>query len=180
VPRSNEPRDAADLLERVRRRDPEALSELYRRHADMVYRVAFRITESSAEAQDVTQDVFLGLPDALAPYEEQGHFERWLRMVTVRRTLQRLRRQRRRHEVGLGAIRQLAARRDAGLVIETIALERGLAQLPPELRTVYVLHEIEGFTHQEIAATLGIRRNLSEVRLHRARSRLVDLLGGRP
>jgi RNA polymerase sigma-70 factor (ECF subfamily) len=179
VPRINEPSDATDLVQRARARDRQALSELYRIHADMVYRVAYRMTESSAEAQDVTQDVFLGLPDALRPYEETGRFDRWLRMVTVRRSLQRMRQQRRRREVGLGAIRHAAVRRDPGLVIESVALERALAQLPLDLRTVYVLFEIEGFSHREIAATLGIRQNLSEVRLHRARTRLVELLGGR-
>jgi len=109
--------------------------------------------------------VFVGLPEALRRYEERGSLGPWLRKVTARVALMRLREQRARPVVELDEQRVLASARapDTALTIE-----QALRSLSPNLRAVLVLKEIEGFTHAEIAAMLDISVGASEVRLHRA------------
>lgn len=157
------------LLDRVRSADPEALAVLYARYGEFVYRTAYAVTGSAGDAEDVLQDVFLGLPEALRQYEHRGAIKAWLRTVAARTALMRLRRQRRSVEVGL----------DAGPPVgrsdnptDRMTLETALARLPETLRTVFVLREVEGYTHAEIASMLGIRVPASKVRLHRARKML--------
>lgn len=164
---SEQPRET-DLLRRVRAGDPEALSSLYHRYADDVYSLAFRLTESSADAQDVVQDVFLGLPEALRSLQQQGSFASWLKRMAARCALMKLRSQRIRGEVPLAAFGHLMQRRDVGPTVDRLALERAISALPEALRFVVVLKEIEGFSHREIAELLGISRANSEVRHYRA------------
>ncbi len=166
------------LVSRLRGGDPEALRIVYERHADDVYRVALRTTASSADAYDVTHDVFLGLPEAVARYDMERSFEAWIRGVTVRTALMRMRTARRRREVSVVQLRTIGVRPEAGAAIDRLTLEKALDRLPQELRTVFVLREVEGMTYQEIADVLGIRKNAAAVRLHRARRRLKDLLRG--
>jgi RNA polymerase sigma factor (sigma-70 family) len=165
-------------LDSIREGDPDALSRVYGLFAEMVYGVAYRLTYSSADAYDVTQEVFIGLPEALRHYEERGKFAAWLRKITARRALQILRDRKRRQELDLEFLRGFRSRHHADPVIERLTVERALARLSHDLRAVYVLCEIEGLSHDEAAATLGIRRNTSEVRLYRARRRLLELLEG--
>lgn len=168
------------LFEAVVAGDSMALGRLYSRHADMVYGIAFRMTESAADAKDVLQDVFVGLPDALRSFDGRGSFEGWLKKVTVRNSLMKLRARRRRREVPLAGMATTMRTRDATVIVERLALERALAALPAQLRIVFVLKEIEGFTHGEIADLLQIKRGTSEVRLHRARKALRNALGKSP
>ncbi|MFL5542723.1 MAG: RNA polymerase sigma factor [Longimicrobiaceae bacterium] len=163
------------LLQQTRAGDPGALAELYRRHCDAVHAVAFRLTASAAEADDVLQDVFVGLPEALRRYDGRGSFAGWLRRVAVRTALMRMRRSTRRGEVAL-ADDAPAPAPDAAARVD---IERALAALAPGLRAVFVLREVEGYSHAEIAEMLGLRAGTSEVRLHRARQRLRQLLGDR-
>jgi RNA polymerase sigma-70 factor (ECF subfamily) len=152
--------------------DPEALGALFRAHGDMVFRLAYRLTGSADDAEDVLQDVFVGLSEALRSYRERGSFAAWLRRVTASTALMRIRRSRRREEHTL----------DRGThdpeedTIIRLALERALAALPDTARVVFVLKVVEGFSHAEIAALLGIRRGTSEVRLFRAIRHLQSLL----
>jgi len=163
-----EERDASDLRSTVaaaRAGDPAALAMLYRRFADMAMAVAYRLLLSRADAEDVVHDLFLGLPEALRKYDERGALAAWLKRVTVRLALSRLRSPSRR-EVALEEARAVAAAPadPAG----RIDLVDALAALPGSLRAVLVLKEIEGFSHAEIAGLLGISTGASEVRLHRA------------
>jgi RNA polymerase sigma-70 factor (ECF subfamily) len=155
----------------------EAIGELYARHADDVYRVAYRLTDSSADAMDVVQEFFLALPQAARTFDGRGSFERWITRVTVRMALMKLRERRRRREVSLGAVRFALPGRPPARSVDAIDLQRALESLSDDLRVVFVLKEIEGYSHVEIADLLGIRRNTSEVRLHRARKRLRAILG---
>ena len=170
-----------DLLARLKSGDPEAIAEAYRRHANAVLRVARRLTRSAAEAEDVLQDVFLGLPEAMQSYEERGSFESWLKRVAARTALMKARSAIRRGEIALEEIPGDSPRQtqppDA---VDRVALERALDRLPDSLRVVFILREVEGFTHEEIAALLGIRRGTSEVRLFRAIRRLRKLLEDSP
>jgi RNA polymerase sigma-70 factor (ECF subfamily) len=144
-----------------------AVGELYRRHADAVYAVALRITGSTDDAQDVLQDVFVGLPRALRSYRETGRFESWLKRVTVRTALARMRTTRRKRELPLTDA-ALAVSVPRSHPVERIALERAIARLPETLRVVFVLKEVEGYAHGEIASLLGITAASSMTRLSRA------------
>jgi RNA polymerase sigma-70 factor, ECF subfamily len=148
----------------------DAVGELYRRHADEVYALAVRIMGSADDAEDVLQDVFVGLPRALRRYDERGRFIVWLKRVTVRVALMRIRSVRRKREAPLTALADAA---DVGVAaaahpIDRIALERALGRLPDKLRLVFVLKEIEGYAHAEIASALGISTGASMTRLSRA------------
>ncbi|MEP6690753.1 MAG: sigma-70 family RNA polymerase sigma factor [Gemmatimonadaceae bacterium] len=175
------PNDSAEqraLIQRARAGSPDALGELYALYAPRVMAVAFRLTASVHDAEDVLHDVFLGLPEALArSYEEGGRFDAWLRQLAARTALTRLRASGRRREVAI-ASDVAAPAPGAERLGDRVALARALAQLPDSLRTVFVLKSVEGYTHAEVAAMLGITEGASEVRLVRAVKRLRELLGG--
>lgn len=153
---------------------PEALAALYKCYSDSVRRVAYRLTGSEDEAEDVVQDVFVGLPEALGHYEERGSFDAWLGKVATRVALMRLRRSRR--ETGFERAADRAAQSEVDAVAARLTLHAALAALPEELRVVFVLKEMEGYSHAEVADFLDIRIGTSEVRLHRAVRRLRELL----
>ena len=153
--------------EQARIRAPGALAELYQAESARVYSLALRLTGSRQAAEDVLHDVFLALGDALERYEERGQMAAWLRGVTVRTALMHLRSRRRRREVALpdgirspGDVESAAAAR--------LDLRSAIDRLPDTLRVVFVLKVIEGYSHDEIARSLGIRRGASEMRLSRA------------
>lgn len=151
----------------------KALGALYRRHREPVYRLAYRLTGSIQDAEDVLQDVFVGLPRALERYEERGRFRSWLLRVAARTSLMRCRA--RRHPAPMDLARIPAPAPDDG-VVERIAAGEALAALSETLRTVFVLCEIEGYSHREAAALLDISVAASRTRLHRAWAFLHDRL----
>jgi RNA polymerase sigma-70 factor (ECF subfamily) len=157
-------------LAQARSGSPEALGLLFTQHADAMFRVAIRLTGSAQDAEDVVQDVFVGLPEALRHYTEQGTFDAWLKRVTARYALMRLRAAARRPESSFDDTTSLAA--PTHDVAERMTITDAIGRLSEPLRTVFVLHEIEGFSHVEIGHTLGIRAGTSEVRLFRARALL--------
>lgn len=152
--------------------DPETIGELYARYAPVMMRVAYHLTGSRADAEDVLHDVFLTLPDALRRYEERGRLEGWLVRLTARAALTRGRRQRRAAETPIDNKAIVGAPTDA----EHVDLQSALRALPSSLRAVVVLKEIEGYSHAEIAKILGISVGASEVRLCRAMKRLREAL----
>ncbi|HET8712759.1 MAG TPA: sigma-70 family RNA polymerase sigma factor [Gemmatimonadales bacterium] len=150
-----------------------ALGELYRLYGPALFRVAYRLTGSREDAEDVLHDVFVGLPEALERYQERGRLDAWLRRLTARRALMKLRGGRRHvtlqaeHDEG-----HVPPQRDHDLQVAVNAL-------PVALRSVVVLKEIEGYSHAETAEMLGISVVTSRVRLMRAMARLRRMLGGR-
>ena len=152
--------------------DPDTIAALYARYAPAMMRVAYHLTGSRADAEDVLHDVFLTLPDALRRYEERGRLEAWLVRLTARAALTRGRRRRRAAETPIDNKAILGAPTNA----ERVDLESALRALPPSLRAVVVLKEIEGYSHGEIATMLGISVGASEVRLCRAMNRLREAL----
>jgi RNA polymerase sigma-70 factor (ECF subfamily) len=143
----------------------DAIGRLYQLHASAVFTLAYRMTGSRADAEDVLQDVFVGLSAALRSYREQGRFVSWLKRVTVRTALMRMRTDRRRREVSLtDADAEPAATRP----VEWIAVENAVLRLPAALRTVFVLKELEGYSHPEIAELLEITPGAAMTRLSRA------------
>lgn len=168
-PSVTHPPPTAPLVERAADGAAEAIAELYAMHGHAIYRLAYRLTGSAADAEDVLQDVFVGLPEALRSYEGRGSLEGWIRRVAARMALMRLRRQGRRREVPLHPLPESAGGTDPSMIVERMAIERALGELPDTLRAVFVLREVEGYSHAEIAGLLGIRPGTSEVRLHRAK-----------
>jgi len=155
------------LLAAVRQGSTEALGQLYSLHGGDVFSLAFRLTGSREDAEDVLQDVFVGLPRALRSYDEQGRFGAWLGRVAARVALMRLRSRGALREDAIEAAGDPVARREADPV-DRIAAQRALQKLPDGLRAVFVLKEVEGYSHAEIGALLGITAENSAVRLSRA------------
>lgn len=167
-----------DLLNALRSGDPFALGTVYEVYAGLVYRVAWRFMGSKADAEDVLQDVFIALPESVGRLESVALFEVWLRRMAVRTSMMRMRSGSRRAESEEGAD---TASLDGAVpedVADRLELEQAIERLPDGLRYVFVLREIEGFRHAEIAEMLGISERASQERMHRARARLRLLLGG--
>lgn len=147
--------------------DRAAIDRLYREYADGIMRVAYFITGSTADAEDVLQDVFVGLPNALRRYEPQGKFDRWLNRIAARVALSRVRHHQSRGEVELSDA--VPARPPSSSDnLDQIEITEAVRALPENLRVVFVLKVIEGYSHAEIAATFGITIAASQMRLSRA------------
>ena len=168
-----------DLIPRVRRGDPAALTAIYRAFGGELLALARRLTGSDADAEDVLHDLIVGLPEAMRSYDERGKLRAWLKQVVVRMCLMRLRAARRRRETGLDTLGQLPAQAASPGDV-TAAIELALRELSAPIRAVIVLRFVEGFSHREIAESLGISINASEARLSRGivalRRRLETLL----
>jgi RNA polymerase sigma-70 factor (ECF subfamily) len=164
-------------LDRVEAGDTAALGELFREFGDLAYRTALRLTGNRPDAEDVTQELFIRLPGALRGFTGGAAvFPVWLRRVAVRQALMLLRGGRRRREVGVEGVASLLAPSDGTL--ERMTIEVALERLSDDHRTVFLLKEVEGYDHAEIAELLGITVANSEIRLHRARRQLRELLRG--
>ncbi|NOT06783.1 MAG: sigma-70 family RNA polymerase sigma factor [Gemmatimonadales bacterium] len=155
--------DPAELIRAVSAGSNDALGALYQRYSGKVFAIAYHIVGSRAEAEDILQDVFVGLPRLLRRYEDRGRFDSWLARVVSRTALMGLRRAK--PTLSL-PVADIAARTEP--VLERLAVGEALAALPLLLRQVFLLHEVEGYDHDEIAEMLGIRVGTSYVRLHRA------------
>jgi RNA polymerase sigma-70 factor (ECF subfamily) len=160
--------DAA-VVEEARAGRADALATLYREHGAALYRLAYRLTGTREDAEDVVHDVFVGLPEALQRYEERGSLAAWLKRVTARVALMRLRSGRRRREVALD---KADCGTDPANASDGIALEAAVDRLPDRLRVVLVLKEIEGYSHAEVGELLAISEGASRARLARALKRL--------
>lgn len=156
-------------IEGLRTGSPDALAALYRQHGAALFRLAYRLTGTREDAEDVVHDVFVGLPEALTRYEERGMLLGWLKRVTARVALMRLRRRGRRREVPLDAAEHET---DPLTAADGIPLRAAVEALPDPLRVVLVLKEVEGYSHAEVAGLLGISVVASRVRLARALKRL--------
>jgi RNA polymerase sigma-70 factor, ECF subfamily len=169
------PAREALLIQQTSGGSNSALAALFELHAALVHRVAYRLTLSADDAEDIVQDVFVGLPEALAAYDGRGTFEAWLRRVTVRVALMRLRSARRRSDTAHNAQLQRAIS-GTDHTLDRLALQAAMRALPSALRVVFVLSDVEGYSHAEIGRLLGILPGTSQVRLHRARRKLRALL----
>ena len=168
-----------DVIRSAASGDNAALAELFRRYGTIVFQAAYRLTGSLDDADDVVQDVFVGLPEALRRYSEQARFDAWLKRITIRVTLARMRLDRR-HLGALAGEFTAFAERDSGensaALNARMAIEQALAQLSESARLVFTLKAAEGYSHAEIAALLGISRAASEVRYWRAVRQLRRIL----
>ena len=160
-------RSESELIAATRDGSADALGELYDRHASELLAIAFRLLQSTDDAEDVVHDVFVGLPELLRRYEERGAFAAWLRKIAARVALARIRESSQRPSVSLDELSNQPHIRSHD-VEGVVSLEHAMRTLTPALRAVLVLKEIEGFSHHEVARLLDISVGASEVRLHRA------------
>lgn len=167
------PTTDADLARLVAGGDRDALGELYRRHAGALTRLAARLLVSRTEAEDAVQDLFVGLPEALGRYREDGRLDAWLRALVVNLALKRLRAGRRRAALEASQPISATQRQDP----DSGDLRRAVDALPHGLRAVVILKIVEGYSHAEIAELLGISRGNCEIRLFRALRQLRKTLG---
>ena len=172
-----EPSDAALAASGDRR----AFERLYRAHVGRVYALCARMSADRALAEELTQDVFVRVWEKLASFRGESSFGTWIHRVAVNVVLNRLqieKRDRKRSAAGDDeegdGIASLPARPTAPG--DRMDLERAIAGLPPGARRVFVLHDIEGFRHEEIADQLGITSGGSKAQLHRARMLLREAL----
>jgi len=151
--------------------DAGALAEIYESYAPTVYRTALRVTGSSDDAQDIVQDLFIGLPEALHTFRgsDARSFRSWIRRCAARQALLHLRERQRRHEVDLIPNRAGPAE---DTELDRIQLDGALKALPEILRVAVTLMDLEGFSHDEVAEMLDISPAASRMRLMRGRQLL--------
>src|SRR3954471_22709685 len=174
------------LTRRAARGDASAFEELYRLHHRRVYTLCLRMTQNEAEAEDITQDIFIVLMHKAGDYRAEASFTTWLHRLTVNQVLMHFRKKKAKREEQvedehdeLSAPRRMPGSRPAQL-IDRITLEDALSRLPPGYRAAFVLHDIEGFEHEEVARLLGCAVGTSKSQLHKARTKLRKLLKGLP
>ena len=176
-----------DLVARCRRGDVGAFEDLYKRHGSRLYSVAYRITGSAADAEDLVQDIFLLVYRRLDTYRGEAALGTWMHRLAVNACLDYVRsKQGRRQQVtdsldepdAFEPTAHASWRPDAALT--RLDLERAVTQLPPSYRRAFLLHDVEGLEHHEVSDMLGIAEGTSKSLVHKARMRLRTLLRGRP
>lgn len=169
-----------DVVRRARAGDVRAFESLFRGHGRAVHAIALRILGDERDAREATQDVFVRAWERLASFRGDSEFSTWLHRLTVNVVLERLRRKRREWaRFSDVAPDDALARGTAGDDIHArIDLESALRRLAAGPRTVFVLHDIEGYSHEEIAGMMGIASGTARAQLWRARRRLLELLEG--
>lgn len=166
--------DEQALVRKARWGDPAAFDALYRLHATPVYTLAYRLTGSQAAAEDITQDTFLRMLQFLHGFREDLPLRPWLKRVASNAAIDRLRREGSHRMVELDP-----EHGDAGSGTPAGAAEASslLRRLPPLPRTLVWLHEMEGWTHAELAARFGQSQSWSKSIVSRSLSRLREAIG---
>ena len=164
-----------------------AFERLYRLHNRRVYSLCLRMVGNTAEAEDLTQEAFLQLFRKIATFRGESAFSTWLHRLAVNVVLMRLRKKSA-TESSLDEMTEPdeesgGPRRDFGMPdlrlsgsIDRVNLQRAVEQLPPGYKAVFVLHDVQGYEHNEIAEIMGCSVGNSKSQLHKARTRLRDLL----
>jgi RNA polymerase sigma-70 factor (ECF subfamily) len=180
----------AELIKRAQEGDSDAFGVLFQTHKARIYSVCLRMTSNAAEAEDLTQDAFLQVFRKIAKFRGDSAFSTWLHRIAVNTVLMHFRKKslcqvsldepysnsdgaKKRREYGT---------RDKGLAgcVDRIALARAMKKLPPGYRTIFLLHEVEGYEHQEIAEMLSCSVGNSKSQLYKAKLRFRELLAHSP
>ncbi len=162
--------------------DASAFERLYQQHNRRVYSICLRMLGNPTEAEDLTQDVFVQLFRKIGSFRGDSAFTTWLHRMTVNQVLMHFRKRGVRMESTtddgeLPILIAVGTDRPSHMpIIDNIALERAISELPPGYRTVFVLHDVEGWEHEEIARRLGCTVGTSKSQLHKARMRIRALL----
>ena len=161
----------------------DCFAGLYERHRQRVYSVCLRMTGDPAEAEDLTQDVFVQLIRTIGSFRGESRFTTWLHRLAVNQVLMHFRQAKaRRGKKGGESVEVETLPAPGGLhsegarAAERIDLEAALAQLPAGYRATFVLFDVEGYSHEEIAGMFGYAVGTSKSQLHKARRKLRRLL----
>jgi RNA polymerase sigma-70 factor (ECF subfamily) len=175
----------AQLIARAQRGDEEAFAALFEAHKRRVYSLCLRMTGNTAEAEDLTQEAFLQLYRKISTFRGESAFSTWLHRLAVNVVLMHLRKK------GLQQIsldeadtsQDEPVKRDYGSddrrltgSVDRIGLQKAIADLPPGYRAVFVLHDVEGYEHNEIAEIMKCSVGNSKSQLHKARMKLRERL----
>lgn len=170
--------DDQQLVARIRAGDPAAERALYERHVERVYRLAYRITGDGDAAQDCTQEAFIKAFAKLETFRGEAALGTWIGSIAISIALTHVRSSKRRgaREVDLDEAHEIGTTvRHADPDLKQ-RLHQAIDELPEGYRTVFVLHDVEGYTHDEIGALLGVQSGTSKAQLFRARARLRERL----
>ncbi|MDQ3256130.1 MAG: RNA polymerase sigma factor [Acidobacteriota bacterium] len=160
----------------------QAFEQLYQRHNRRVYSLCLRMTANVAEAEDLAQEVFIQLYRKIGSFRGDSAFTTWLHRMTVNQVLMHFRKRsvKAEHTTDEGEIPvQTVTGTENPIrmsIVDNIALGRAIAQLPTGYRRVFVLHDVEGYEHEEIARMMRIAVGTSKSQLHKARMKLRGLL----
>ena len=171
--------------------DQRAFERLYRMHVDRIYGLCLRMAGDPGRAEALTQDVFVRAWSKLGGFRAEGPFGGWLHRLAVRVVIEDRRRAARSArwlatDIEVETVAEPSdARSTAGAVApmaieESVELERAVAALPEGARTIFLLHDVEGYRHREIAEMAGISAGTAKAQLHRARMLLRRALAERP
>jgi RNA polymerase sigma-70 factor, ECF subfamily len=175
-----------DLVKRAQRGDSDAFASLFHAHKARIYSVCLRMTNNTAEAEDLTQDAFLQVFRKLCTFRGDSALSTWLYRIAVNTVLMHFRKKALRqisldepYNQDARLVRREYGSRDGRLAgsVDRIALTRAIKELPAGYRTIFLLHEVEGYEHQEIAELLDCSVGNSKSQLHKAKLRIRELLG---
>lgn len=159
-----------------------AFEELYNRHHRRVYSLCLRMLQNTAEAEDLTQEVFIQLYRKIGSFRGDSAFTTWLHRLTVNQVLMHFRKRtvkfEKTTEEGETPVQIVAGTENQAKmpIVDKIALESAIAQLPTGYKNVFVLHDVEGYEHEEVAKILGCSVGTSKSQLHKARLKMRKLL----
>ncbi|MCC6825120.1 MAG: RNA polymerase sigma factor [Acidobacteria bacterium] len=171
-----------ELTQAAAKDDMAAFEEIYKRHHRRVYSICLRMLQNSSEAEDLTQDVFIQLYRKIGSFRGDSAFTTWLHRMTVNQVLMHFRKRTVKYEkvteegetpdqVVIGTVDP-----ERMQIVDKIALEHAISQLPDGYKNVFLLHDVEGFEHEEVAKILGCSVGTSKSQLHKARLKLQRLL----
>ena len=176
----------AEAIEQAKQGDAKAFKVLYDLHKRRVYSLCLRMTGNPASAEDLTQEAFLQLFRKIGTFRGESAFSTWLHRMSVNVVLMQLRRK----NLPIVPLEETMEGEDEGTVrkepgapderlagsIDRLQLQRAVDELPPGYRTIFVLHDVEGYEHNEIAEMVGCSIGNSKSQLHKARLKLRELL----
>jgi RNA polymerase sigma-70 factor (ECF subfamily) len=176
----------AEAIERAKLGDADAFQVLYDKHKRRVYSLCLRMTANTAEAEDLAQEAFLQLYRKIATFRGESAFSTWLHRLSVNVVLMHLRKK----SLPVVSLEETtqgtdedSPKKDFGAEdialagsIDRLHLQRAVNDLPPGYRMIFVLHDIQGYEHNEIAGLVGCSIGNSKSQLHKARLKLRDLL----
>lgn len=170
--------DTRPLVRRAQEGDEAAFEALYRENVGRIYAVCLRLSGDAVRAEELTQSAFVRAWERLGSYRGEGPFAAWLHRLAVNLALEE------RRSDGRRTMRVMVT--DDSVLLNGAGpmpapevgmdLERAIAALPPGARTVFVLHDVEGYQHVEISEITGIAPGTSKAQLHRARRLLREML----
>jgi len=184
---STKPVTEAEAIRLAQAGDAPAFEFLYHLHSRRVYALCLRMVNNPADAEDLMQEAFLQLFRKIGTFRGESAFSTWLHRMTVNVVLMRLRKK----SLPVTSLEETTEpdeetggpRKDVGApdlrlsgAVDRVNLERSVEKLPPGYRTVFVLHDVQGFEHNEIADIMGCSVGNSKSQLHKARTRLRELL----